>query len=63
MSWVDKLAEKAIKEARGKEPKWSLESAPILKIGGKVVTKEGVMLSIIAEREDSRNGENGQESN
>lgn len=49
---LGQLTTKAVKEAKCEEPKWSRESAPLLEIGGKAVTKkEGVMLSIAAERE------------
>jgi hypothetical protein len=50
---ADELATKAVEGAKIEEPGWSHESPPTLKIRGKTVTKrEGLMLSISAERDE-----------
>lgn len=47
---ANKLATKAVAEAKIEEPKWSAKSAPILRIIGKTITKnEGTMISIAGE--------------
>lgn len=50
---ADKLATKAINEARCGEPKWNEVLGPRLRIDGKLITsKEGLMLRIAAEIEE-----------
>ena len=50
---ADKLASKAVKEARSEDVAWHETLGPILKIDGKVITKnEGIMLCIAAEEEE-----------
>lgn len=50
---MDKLATKAISEAKCSELEWHKMLVPMLKIDGKTITrKKGLMLSIAAENEE-----------